>query len=48
MSGAYALDWTTIIRVADDLGIRTDIDFYSLLHAYEGTLMREARKKQKK
>lgn len=37
--GAFALDWTVLIRMADDLGIRTDAAFYERLKAVEREYM---------
>lgn len=46
-SGAYALDYATIIRVADDLGIQTNNTFYQLLKAFESVLIKELNKDNK-
>ena len=49
-SGAYALDWNVVMRVADDLGIVTDETFYGMLqhfeHAMLNTMNKASSKKQ--
>jgi len=37
--GAFALDWGVIVRVAEDLGIKTDLHFYTLLGTFERALL---------
>jgi hypothetical protein len=41
--GAYALDWSVVIRVADDMGIEMDETFYGLLKIFEITMLAELR-----
>lgn len=38
-SGAYALDWNVIARLADDSGVETDGDWWRLLSVVEGELI---------
>ena len=40
-SGAYALDYSTVIKVANDMGLKTDKLFYRLLRIFEGILIKE-------
>jgi hypothetical protein len=46
--GAYALDWGVVTRMADEMGIETDREFYQLLKAFESTMLGAIRKKQPK
>jgi len=51
--GPFALDWGVIVRVAEDLGIKTDLQFYTLLGVFErsvihGTKDIEKQDRQKK
>lgn len=39
--GAYALDWSVVVRVADDMGITTNSTFYVLLRAFQGAMLAE-------
>ena len=39
-NGAYALDYNTIIRVADDFGIKTNSTFYRFLKCFEDILIK--------
>jgi hypothetical protein len=42
-AGPFALDWGVIVRVAEDLGIKTDLQFYSLLGVFEHSVMQGIR-----
>lgn len=46
--GPYALDYATIIRVADDIGLQTNSTFYRLLKVFEEVLIKELNKKNNK
>jgi hypothetical protein len=46
--GPYALDYSSVLRVADDLGVKTNATFYRLLKAFENVLIKELNKKSSK
>ena len=44
MGGAYALDWNVVIRTAEALDMSIDEKFFTLLKAFENTLVEEMNK----
>ena len=46
--GAFALDWSVIIRIANDMDIETGRLFYILLRAFESVLIGNLNRKESK
>lgn len=44
--GAFALDYASVARVADDFGIKTNTTFYRIIKSFESVLIKEFNKKQ--
>ena len=46
MGGAFALDWSVVIRVAEDMGIETGRIFYILLQGFQDILIGSLKKEK--